>query len=183
MRAAETDSDALATAAKARSDTARTSAAVSLVLTVGVVFGTVIAIYSIFPNRWAHLADRAIEAHREVPPASELAAPGHAELVAWGRGVLGGDATERAVPWPGMGDVVEILAARSFDHDGRRVACAVFSIDSIVVTVVASRRDYEPGRRANAGDVAIAWRDGPWTIVAVGPVASESQWRPAVGAP
>src|SRR5262249_33119396 len=80
----------------------------SLLFTLSVLVGTVVTIYVVFPARHGVLVTEAIEHHREVSPAWDLAAPSPAELRAWAIGAAGKD-----VPLP-PGEL-EVIGARKID--------------------------------------------------------------------
>ena len=67
---------------------------VSLLFTLTVLVGTVVAIYMVFPRRDNVLVTAAIAQHRQ-PPSWDLAQPTAAELRAWAIGVVG-----KEVPLP-----------------------------------------------------------------------------------
>src|SRR6476469_3626942 len=62
---------------------------VSLLFTLTVLIGTVVAIYLVFPARHNRLMTEAIEHHRDPAPAWDLTAPTAPELRAWSIGLLG----------------------------------------------------------------------------------------------
>lgn len=72
---------------------------VSLVLTVSVLVGTVVAVYGIFPERHNELLTRSLELHRDPPP-FQLDAPQQTELAAWSIALF--SRTNRTIPWPAL---------------------------------------------------------------------------------
>ena len=150
---------------------------VSLLLTLGVLAATVAAVYLAFPKRDNELVTAALDAHRERGP-FQLERPSPAELKAWTVGVVGG-----AVPWPTDLEVVGTWQIRIL----RRPAALVrFAVGDQEVTLMAMRaRDAPPRkyRRHDGEELAISWRRGPWTLVAVGPVAEEQNWKASLHVP
>jgi hypothetical protein len=153
--------------------------AVSLILTVGVLVGTVVAVYLLVPERHNELMTRTVEAPRE-PGELELEAPSPKELSAWSTGVVG-----RGVPWP-VGDQVEIVGAHAIELLRRPVAIAHFRVAGRPVTVAAQRNREAVARthrREHRGVYLVSWRRDKWTFVAAGPATDSAAWRDAVGAP
>src|SRR3954471_20332579 len=64
---------------------------VSLLFTLTILTGTVVAIYLAFPARHNVLMTEAIEQHHDAAPAWDLPAPSPVELRAWAIGLLGKD--------------------------------------------------------------------------------------------
>lgn len=154
------------------------SAHASLILTAVILVGTVVMVYTVFPKLETDPIGTAIRGHRAAEPTWQLIAPEPAQLEAWALGQLGADA-----PLP---EGVDVLGARPIELRKRRAALIRYKVGADEVSMlvergadVAARR----GTRAAGDEVADAWRDGPWTIVVVGPAATAAAWRPALGVP
>jgi anti-sigma factor RsiW len=138
---------------------------VSLLLTLSVLIGTVVTIYTVFPARHNVLMAEAIARHRESNPAWDLAAPGQPELHAWAIGVVG-----RGVPLPPAG--LPVIGARRVELLHRPVAVVRVKVgdDEITYAVQHSRSaSPEPGDRVDGELRAVSWRQGTFSCVAVGP--------------
>lgn len=146
---------------------------VSLVFTLTVLVGTVVTIYAMFPARNNVLMTEAIERHREASPAWDLVAPNPAELRGWVIGVVGKD-----VPLPGDG--ASVIGAARLRILNRAAALIRLRIgDDEVTYLVQHARGIAPEHsdRQDGELRAVAWRKGPFTIVAVGPDATAARWR------
>lgn len=153
---------------------------VSLLLTASVLIGTVVAIYTIFPERHNLLMTRSLEAHRE-PPGFMLRDLTQAKLTAWGVALL-----DRSVPWPELRPGVTIVGVASLRVLNRAAAMVRYRVDDSEVTlVVQGARDVPPRthRRTSQGDYVVSWRRGKWTFVAVGPASDADTWTAFLGAP
>ena|SRR5687767_372589 len=150
---------------------------VSLLLTLGVLAATVVAVYLAFPKRNNELVTAALDAHRAGGP-YQLERPTPPELKAWTVGVVGG-----AVPWPTDLEVVGTWQIRIL----RRPAALVrFAVEGQEVTLMAMRAWDAPPRkyrRHDGDELAISWRRGPWTLVAVGPAAGVERWKASLHVP
>jgi len=150
---------------------------VSLALTLGVLAATVAAVYTAFPKRDNELLTDALEAHR-APGRYQLTSPSPAELKAWSVGVVGG-----SVPWPSDLEVIGTWQIRIL----RRPAALVrFRIGGDEVTLMAMRAWDAPPRkyrRHDGDELAVSWRRGPWTLVAVGPAAGADRWKAPLHVP
>jgi hypothetical protein len=150
---------------------------VSLLVTLGVLAATVVAVYLAFPKRNNELVTAALEAHRAGGP-YQMERPTPPELKAWTVGVVGG-----AVPWPAGPEVVGTWQIRIL----RRPAALVrFAVGGQEVTLMAMRAWDAPPRkyrRRDGDELAISWRRGPWTLVAVGPAAEEARWKASLDVP
>jgi hypothetical protein len=148
---------------------------ISLVFTLTVLTGTVVAVYLAFPARHNLLVTEALARHRD-PPAWDLAAPSTRELRAWAIGVAGKD-----VPLPD-GKVTWVGARRLDVHD-RGAALVRMTIGGDPVTYLVQHvRGIAPEHidRVDGDLRAIAWTKGPFACIAVGPNASVEQWMPVV---
>jgi hypothetical protein len=148
---------------------------VSLVFTLTVLIGTVVAIYLTFPARHNVLLTQAIEHHRDQDPGWELEAPTPAELRAWVIGVGG-----KGIPLPAA--TASIIGARKLDIFNRDAALIGFEIDGDRVTYLVQRaRGIAPehSERTDGELRAIEWRHGPFACVAVGPALRWASWRAA----
>jgi len=149
---------------------------VSLLFTLTVLIGTVVAIYLTFPTRNTVLMSEALQRHRDATAAWDLAKPSSRELRAWAIGVLGKD--------PPLPDA-EIEGVREVEVLSHRAALMRFELDGQSFTyLVQYTRVIAPGHaERNDGDLhAIAWRQGPYTCVAVGDETTARTWGPAVRA-
>jgi hypothetical protein len=154
----------------------------SLILTVAILAGTVVAVYLLFPERHHVLAQTAEDRHRTPEVEWDLPAPSPGELHAWLIGVIG----ENAPLPPVIGvDGVRAIGAEAVDVLGRRAALVRLHAGPDELTYVITRaRGVSPRDSRKVGDLRVLeWRRGPWAIVAVGPDATAATWRIAVGAP
>jgi hypothetical protein len=152
---------------------------VSLLFTLTVLIGTVVTIYAVFPVRNNVLVTEAIERHRDASAAWDLVAPSAAELRAWMIGVVGKD-----VPLPGEGTAVTpaVIGASRLRILNRAAAVIRVRIGGDEVTyLVQHARGIAPehSERADGELRAVAWRTGPYTVVAVGADATAAGWRAA----
>lgn len=155
-------------------------AMVSLLFTVTVLVGTVVAVFTIFPERHNEIVTSTVNAHR-TPEVWDVVSPDDATLAMWARAVLG-----EAPPLPAPGPDLVAIGAHDLDILGRRAAMIRYRLGGDEVSYLVQRaRDLpERSERRTNGDVeAESWRDGPWTCVAVGPVKSAAGWRPRLGVP
>lgn len=147
---------------------------VSLLLTLSILVGTVVTIYTVFPARHGVLMSQAIAEHREHRPAWDLVAPGPSELRAWAIGVVG-----KGVPLPDL----PVIGARQIDVLKRQVALLRVKIGSDEVTyAVEHSRSASPenGGRDEGELHAVSWHRGSFSCVAVGPKATSATWLPAI---
>ncbi len=148
---------------------------VSIVFTLTVLIGTVVAIYTLFPARHNVLVTEAIERHREPPASWDLTQPSEPELRAWALGVGG-----KGVPLPAPS--VTIVGAKRLELFDRGAALIRVKAGDDEVTYLVQRahgilpEDYQ---RTDGDLRAIAWTKGPFSCVAVGPQASVKSWLPA----
>ncbi|MCA9679389.1 MAG: hypothetical protein H6708_06245 [Kofleriaceae bacterium] len=161
-------------------------AMVSLLLTLVILTGTVVTIYTVFPARRNEVATVALQEHRRADVTWELAGPDPGELRAWALAMFGTD-----TPLPAPGDDLEVVGVRHVEVLGRRAALIRFRVAvpggaaAEVTYLVQHARDVPPRRvsRTDGDDAIESWRHGPYTCVAVGPAASAAIWRPRVGVP
>lgn len=149
---------------------------VSLLFTLTVLIGTVVAIYMTFPARHNVLLTEALAHHRAPPQAWDLTTPTATELRAWVIGFAGKDAP---LP-PGA---VSVRGALRIDVLNRPAAVIRISVDGEDVTYVIQRTRGVSPRTAERtdGDLeAVAWRHGKFTVVAVGPASTAATWRTAL---
>lgn len=147
---------------------------VSLVFTLTVLIGTVVAIYMTFPARNNILVTEAVAQHRVAQPWN-LANPTTAETRAWAIGFAGED-----VPLPP--ETAAVLGARRIQVLNREAGLLRLKIGADEVTYLIQRaRGFAPeSTDRQDGDLrALAWRRGKFTCVAVGPEATLSTWRAA----
>ena len=159
---------------------AKRQVTVSLLLTVTILAGTVIAVFTIFPERHNELITSTVSAHRATAE-WEISNPPDAELRQWARAVLG---EPPPLPEPTTGATP--LGARSLNILARRAALVRYRIGDAEVSYLIQRARDIPKRRVRTttgGDAIEAWRKGPWTIVVVGPSAAADRWRPVLGVP
>jgi hypothetical protein len=143
---------------------------VSLLFTLTVLIGTVIAIYVTFPTRNTVLMGEAITRHRADEPGWDLINPTAAELRAWAIGVIGRD--------PPLPQQI-ITGARDVEILGHRAAMMRVEVEGETLTyLVQYSRVIAPEHSDRTdGDLhAIAFRRGLFTVAAVGPKTSATAW-------
>jgi len=149
---------------------------ISLLFTLTVLTGTVVAIYMVFPARHNVLVTEAIAEHQR-EQAWDLASPSLEALRGWATGVVGKDPPLPSVAPVGMREV-KIL--------GRRAALMRVPVGGAEVTYLIQRAwGISPTRteRAEGEVLAVGWRCGKFTCVAVGPKESAATWRAQLAAP
>lgn len=147
---------------------------VSLLFTLTVLIGTVVAIYVTFPARNNVLVTEAMDRHLAPEPPWDLVKPTLPELHAWLIGLAGKDAPVPSAAVVRGADRIEIL--------NRPAAIMRLEIDGEQITYLVQRARgiAPPHTDRKQGELrAIAWRRGPFTCVAVGPDATASTWRAA----
>jgi hypothetical protein len=145
---------------------------VSLLFTLTVLIGTVVAIYMAFPARHNVLLTEAMDAHRH-PPTWQMQSPTPAEVRAWIMGFAG-----KEPPLPPTMTVVG--ASKIVVHD-RDAALMRLSLGEDEVTYLCQRaRGISPkySDRTDGDLRGYAWRKGSFTCVAVGPSATADRWHP-----
>jgi len=148
---------------------------VSLLFTLTVLTGTVIAIYTTFPARHNVLVTEALAYHREINPRWDLAGLNPTELRAWAFGVAGKD-----VPLPR--DTMTVVGVRQLTILNRPAALIRGRVgDDDVTYLVQHAHGIAPERlERHDGELrALAWHSGPYAIVVVGADATTARWRPA----
>ncbi len=153
---------------------------VSLLLTVTVLVGTVVAVFTIFPERHNEIITSTVAAHRAVKR-WDLERPDDAKLRMWAQAVLG-----EAPPMPAPATDLIVIGGRSVTILARRAALVRYRIgDSEVSYLVQRAREIQRRRvrMLDHDDAIEAWRRGPWTCVVVGPAATADRWRPLLGVP
>ena len=153
---------------------------VSLVFTLTVLIGTVVTIYAMFPARHNLLLTEAIAHHSESGPPWDLAAPGGDALRAWLIGAVGKDAP---LPGEGAAAAIGVIGARRLDILNRAAALIRLRIGDDEVSYLLQRaRGIAPedAERVDGPLRAVAWRNGRFTVVAVGPDATAAGWRAAL---
>jgi hypothetical protein len=151
----------------------------SLLVTLGVLIGTVAIIYAVFPKRDNEILTVVIGEH-ESPSPDELARPNAQELTAWSVGVLG-----RSVAWP-QGPGLEVLGARAVSVLKRPAALVRYRAGQDEVTLVAMRPREAVRRKHHRETEALygrTWRRGRIEFAIVGPVATRDRWRPMFRVP
>lgn len=144
---------------------------VSLLFTLTVLVGTVVAIYMVFPRRDNALVTAALAQHR-APPAWDIQQPTPAELRAWAIGVVGRD-----VPLPAADSIVGASEIRVFERRAAVVRLAVGG-DEVTYLVQQLRGIVPKHNERHDGELeAHAWRRGPFMVVVVGPTQTASAWR------
>ncbi|HEY1557015.1 MAG TPA: hypothetical protein VGF94_19405 [Kofleriaceae bacterium] len=147
---------------------------VSLLFTLAVLTGTVVAVYVMFPARHNVLVTETLERHRE-PPAWDLAAPSQVELRAWAIGVVGRD-----VPLPAATSIVGAHRIQLFNRNAALVRLVAGGAE--VTYLVQHVRGIAPEHldRTDGELRAVQWTKGPFACVAVGPAATSATWLPIV---
>ena len=147
---------------------------VSLVFTLSVLIGLVVAIYQVFPARHNVFAHEALAHHRE-PAAWDLPAPSTPELRAWLVGAVGPGA-----PLPNA----SAIGASRIEVLDRHVALIRFKIGTDEVTYVVGRAGrITEHAEIHDGDLRmVEWDKGAFVCAAVGPDATATAWLAAVGA-
>jgi len=142
---------------------------ISLLFTLTVLTGTVVAIYLVFPARHHVLLTEAIAEHRR-EQAWDLTAPTPPELRAWAIGVVGRDP-----PLP----AVAPIGARELEVLDRRAALMRIAVGGDEVTYLVQRaRGIIPTHteRVDGELLAVTWRRGKFSCVVVGPKATSQAW-------
>ncbi len=148
---------------------------VSLVLTLSVLIGLVVAIYQVFPAHHNALANAALARHR-VAPAWDLPAPTASELHGLLVGAVGKDAPLPAPRAIGASRI-EVL-----DQHAALIRFRIGNDDVSYVVGDANRIAREPGEQRDGGLRIVEWEQGGYVFAAVGPDATASTWLPVVGA-
>lgn len=144
---------------------------VSLLFTLSVLTGTVVAIYLLLPARHDLMVTEAIAHHAEAG-AWDLENPTPAELRAWSIGVVG-----KGAPLPN--DAVKVVGAKRLQILKRGAALIRLDIAGEHVTYLVAHARGIPSQHVirKEGELrAEGWRRGVFTCVAVGPEASAQTW-------
>ena len=152
---------------------------VSLLFTLTVLIGTVVTIYQVFPARRNVLITEAIARHRDAGGPWDLASPEPAALGGWLVGVVGKGAPVPGDRRPGA----EVIGARRLRLLARDAALIRVRAGADEVTyLIQHARGIAPERdeRVDGELRALAWRSGPYTVVAVGADADAPRWRAAL---
>ncbi len=152
---------------------------ISLLFTLAVLIGTVVAIYTILPARDNVLMSEAVAAHRRDAKTFDLIAPAPAELQAWAIGAIGKDAPQMALPGavPVAAGVIEIHR--------RNAALVKYRVGNDEITVLIQHaKGWAPkSNERDDGDLHASLKlVGHWSIVAVGAKATLAAWTPAFAA-
>ncbi|HWU90719.1 MAG TPA: hypothetical protein VN253_25810 [Kofleriaceae bacterium] len=142
---------------------------ISLLFTLTVLTGTVVAIYLAFPARHDVLLTEAIAQH-QLDQTWDLASPSAAELRAWSIGVVG-----KGAPLPDTAPA----GARDIKILDRRAALMRFAVGADSITYLVQRaRGIGPARieRTDGDLLAVASRRGKFAWVVVGPKATSAVW-------
>jgi hypothetical protein len=149
---------------------------ISLLFTLTVLTGTVVAIYLVFPARHDVLLTEAIAQHTR-EQAWDRTGPTLPELRAWTSSVVGEDA-----PLPRVAPI----GARYIEVLDRRAALMRLAIGGDPITYLVQRsRGIGPARveRTDGELFAVAFRRGKFAWVVVGPKATSAVWLPQLAPP
>lgn len=144
---------------------------VSLLFTLSVLTGTVVAIYLLLPARNNVMVTEAI-AHHEDADAWDLENPTHAELRAWSIAAVG-----KGAPLPS--EAVKVVGAKRLQILKRGAALIRLEVAGEHVTYLVAHARGIPSKHVTRREGALraeAWRRGVFTCVAVGPDASSQTW-------
>ena len=154
---------------------------VSFLVTFSVLVATVATIYTVFPQPRDNEMLTVALAFHEDPGEFELTSPSRAELVAFGVGVTG-----RGAPFPEPRPDLEALGVRSLRIVKWQVTMVRYRAGDDEVSYLVMRAHDAPPRhhrREEDGLLAVSWRSGGWTLIAVGPVAEAARWGKLLGVP
>jgi len=154
---------------------------VPVTLTLAILVGIVVTIYTVFPERRTEATKAAIAHHRKTEQIWQLRAPGRTELEAWTLALLDG-----AAPLPPDGPDLSVEGARPVEVRHRHAAYIRFKLGATEVSYLVGRTRDAPDVRVSRRDGAEqveTWHDGPWTCIAVGPADSADTWRARIGVP
>ncbi|NVB85576.1 MAG: hypothetical protein HOV81_44845 [Kofleriaceae bacterium] len=144
---------------------------VSLLFTLSVLIGTVVAIYLLLPARHDVMVTEAIAHHADAGP-WDLENPTPAELRAWSIGVVG-----KGAPLPS--DAVKVIGAKRLEILKRGVALMRLDIAGEHVTYLVAHARGIPSKHVTRRDGELraeGWRRGVFTAVAVGSDATSQTW-------
>lgn len=149
---------------------------VSLIFTLTVLIGTVVAIFLVFPARGDTVLAAAIQQHRQSTEPWDLANPSPAETRAWAYGVVGAGA-----PLPSLEAPVQIIGVRRVELLDRPAAVVRLRVGDDPMTYVVQSSQGQGQKPAHSerddGDLhAIAWQSGDFVAAAVGQAATRDRW-------
>lgn len=156
--------------------TERRGAPLSLLFTLSVVVGTVVAIYALLPARDDVVSAEAARLHRAPPGRWDLEHPRPDQLRAWSIGVVGTGA-----PLPAARAIV--IGARRIDVLDRAAVLIRLLVGADPVSIVVQpARGITPDRveRHDRELRSVAWRRGRFSLVAVGADATAGRWLRAL---
>ena len=157
----------------------------SMVLTLSVLTVTVVAIYLRFPPRRNQVVTTAISQHRAERHDWELAAPSADKLEGWAIGVFDANPSARP-PLPMPGGRISVIGVKRYEILAHRAAVVRYRVGDDEVSLVVQRAHDVPPRtyeQRDGDDLALGWRSGPWTVVAIGPMATAPFLQKALGIP
>ena len=149
---------------------------ISLLVTLTVLIGTVVTIYTVFPARHNVLLTEGLERHRAAQPSWDLVAPTPLQLRVWALGVISED-----VPLP---KDVQILGARRIDVLDRRAALIRVQVGDEPITYLVQHANGiapEHSERVDGDLRAVAWQQDAFMCVLVGRDATAPSWLHAFG--
>lgn len=150
---------------------------VSLVFTLTVLIGTVVAIFLVFPARHEVFLSEALARHR-TQPAWDLATPTGAEARAWATGLVGAKA-----PLPVLDANVKVIGVSRIELLDRPAALLRLAIgpDEVTYIVQPSRGIAKKADQRTAGDLrAVSVRRDGYSAAAAGPAATADRWLASI---
>jgi hypothetical protein len=153
---------------------------VSFMFTFSVLAATVTAVYTIFPKRDNELLTVALALHEGPGKLIHLGAS-YSELTSWGEAVIGVDP-----PFPQPSPDLEVVGVNLVTILNRPVAMVRYRIDHEEVSLFLLQAYVSPPRRFHrfrGDEFAILWRNGRYTLIAVGGANTVDHWQRAIGAP
>lgn len=150
---------------------------ISLLFTLAVLVGTVVAIYTLLPARNQVLVTEALAGHRRDIKTFDVVGPTVGELQAWTTGALGKQAPVFAV----LGAVP--LAASVITIHRRNASLVRYRVGTEELTVLMHHaKGWSPeSAERDDGDLHASLKlVGRWTVVIVGAKATMATWLPNV---
>ena len=150
---------------------------VSLLFTLTVLIGTVVAIFLVFPARHEVFLSEALARHR-TQPAWDLTTPTSAEARAWAMGLVGARA-----PLPSLAPPVRVLGASRIELLDRPAALLRLAIgpDEVTYIVQPSRGIAKKSDQRTSGDLrAVSVRRDGYSAAAAGSAASADRWLASI---